>query len=98
SLRSHSMIGRTAAILATWLMAMAMAGTLPGCAAGSTSLKADSARAECPVCRENADLACLMVRITDSTPRVEYQGRTYYFCSEECRAAFEKQPAKYAGR
>ncbi|MFZ1539781.1 MAG: YHS domain-containing protein [Chromatiaceae bacterium] len=24
-----------------------------------------------------------------------YQGKTYYFCSADCRAAFEVQPGKY---
>ncbi len=28
--------------------------------------------------------------------RAEYQGKTYYFCSPGCKAAFEKDPAKYA--
>ena len=27
-----------------------------------------------------------------------YQGRTYYFCSVECRDRFEKEPQKYAGK
>jgi len=25
----------------------------------------------------------------------EYQGKTYYFCSPGCKAAFEREPAKY---
>ena len=25
-----------------------------------------------------------------------YQGRTYYFCSTECKATFDKTPAKFA--
>jgi YHS domain-containing protein len=25
-----------------------------------------------------------------------YQGRTYYFCADDCKKAFEKAPAKYA--
>jgi YHS domain-containing protein len=25
----------------------------------------------------------------------EYQGRTYYFCSTGCKAAFDKEPEKY---
>jgi Cu+-exporting ATPase len=25
------------------------------------------------------------------------QGKTYYFCSPGCKAAFDKEPAKYAG-
>ena len=24
-----------------------------------------------------------------------YQGETYYFCSQECRQKFEKEPQKY---
>lgn len=25
----------------------------------------------------------------------EYQGKTYYFCSEHCKMQFEKEPEKY---
>lgn len=25
----------------------------------------------------------------------EYQGQTYYFCSEHCKKQFDKQPDKY---
>ena len=28
----------------------------------------------------------------------EYQGKTYYFCSPECRARFDKDPLQYAVR
>jgi len=28
----------------------------------------------------------------------EYQGVTYYFCSAGCKKAFDKEPAKYAGK
>ncbi len=28
--------------------------------------------------------------------KVEYQGQTYWFCSESCRKKFEAQPARYA--
>lgn len=27
-----------------------------------------------------------------------YNGQTYYFCSSGCKAAFDKEPQKYAGR
>jgi YHS domain-containing protein len=27
---------------------------------------------------------------------VTHQGTTYYFCSADCKASFEKEPAKYA--
>lgn len=30
-----------------------------------------------------------------TAPRATYQGRTYYFCSDDDRAAFQKNPAKY---
>lgn len=26
----------------------------------------------------------------------QYGGKTYYFCSKSCKAAFEKAPTKYA--
>ncbi len=28
--------------------------------------------------------------------KAEYQGATYWFCSESCRKKFEADPAKYA--
>lgn len=28
--------------------------------------------------------------------RVEYRGRTYYFCTQACRRQFEQRPEKYA--
>jgi YHS domain-containing protein len=57
-----------------------------------------SNHAECMVCKKNVDLACVDVAVDDKTPRTEYQGKTYYFCSDDCRKDFEKNPAKYAGR
>lgn len=26
----------------------------------------------------------------------EYQGQTYYFCSEDCKKAFQAEPSRYA--
>jgi YHS domain-containing protein len=26
-----------------------------------------------------------------------YQGKSYYFCSEDCKNKFDKNPAQYAG-
>jgi YHS domain-containing protein len=48
-----------------------------------------------PVCLHNRDLACVEVRVDEKTPRATYQGKTYYFCNDGCRVAFEKNPAKY---
>jgi Cu(I)/Ag(I) efflux system membrane fusion protein len=30
--------------------------------------------------------------------KMDYQGKTYYFCSKSCREKFEKDPGKYAGQ
>jgi YHS domain-containing protein len=51
--------------------------------------------AECPVCRYNADLACVDISIDDTTPRAEFDGRTVYFCSNECRERFENNASEY---
>jgi YHS domain-containing protein len=71
-----------------------LVASLLGCA--SKPAAQDGQTAECCICRENGDLACLHVKVTGATPRAEYGGRTWYFCSEECREAFLKNPAKYA--
>ena len=54
--------------------------------------------ATCEVCRYNNDLACLCVKVKEKTPHAEYQGKAYYFCSEDCRIAFQKRPAKYVAQ
>jgi P-type Cu+ transporter len=42
----------------------------------------------CPVCG-------MPVEITPDTPRSNYDGETYYFCSEACKQSFDREPAKY---
>ncbi len=42
-----------------------------------------------PVCGMKLDPAT-------SKLKVEYKGKTYYFCSDTCKTKFEKEPAKYA--
>ena len=72
---------------------------LAGCATPKNDVAQDShPTATCHVCRYNNDLACVCVNVKDSTPRTEYQGATYYFCSDECRTAFLKRPAKYLSK
>ena len=56
---------------------------------------ADGRMAECPVCRAEGDLACLCVHVEGDTPRCESQGKTYFFCSDECRAEFLARPKRY---
>jgi YHS domain-containing protein len=55
-------------------------------------------RAECLVCKKNADLACVDVAVDKSTAVHEYNGRTYYFCIEECRDKFAEYPVKYLSK
>lgn len=41
-----------------------------------------------PVCGMSVDTA-------RAAATVEHEGKTYYFCSESCRKAFEREPEKY---
>jgi Cu+-exporting ATPase len=41
-----------------------------------------------PVCNMSVDESTAPAKAT-------YRGKTYYFCSEECKKSFEKQPDKY---
>ncbi len=44
-----------------------------------------------PVCGMNVD-------DQKSASKSQFQGTTYYFCSEECKRKFEQQPELYAGK
>lgn len=33
---------------------------------------------------------------SEAAASIQYKGITYYFCSASCKAAFEKEPEKYA--
>jgi len=70
----------------------------PGNQPVMASTTATGCHAECAVCKANADLACLDVTVTDQTPRYEYGGKTYYFCSNSCRDDFARHPEKYASK
>jgi hypothetical protein len=54
--------------------------------------------AECPVCRHEGDLACLCVRIEPDTPSLSLEGVPYYFCSDECRTRFARDPRRFLAR
>ena len=42
------------------------------------------------------DPVCGMeIEVQHAAGKTEYQGKTYYFCSPGCKAAFEKDPQKY---
>lgn len=68
---------------------------IAGCATPSADSVQTGPVATCYVCKYNNDLACVNLDIKDSTPRTEKQGKTYYFCSQDCRDAFLKNPQKY---
>lgn len=43
------------------------------------------------------DPVCKMdISRDDAESSAQYKGREYYFCSEECRETFEKEPEKYS--
>jgi YHS domain-containing protein len=50
----------------------------------------------CWVCVHENDLACVKVDVDDKTPSAVYEGKTYHFCSEQCKKEFVANPAKYA--
>ncbi len=42
------------------------------------------------------DVVCGMtVDPKSAAGKSEYKGKTYYFCSKGCKAAFDKEPEKY---
>ena len=42
------------------------------------------------------DPVCLMeVAKDESAPFYEYEGQTYYFCSENCKEQFRQNPGQY---
>lgn len=44
------------------------------------------------------DVVCGMtVNPKTAAGKSEFQGKTYYFCSKGCKAAFDKNPTKYVG-
>jgi YHS domain-containing protein len=45
------------------------------------------------------DLVCGMdIDSKTAAGKSDYQGKTYYFCSQGCKKAFDKEPQKYAGK
>lgn len=45
---------------------------------------------------EHKDPVCgMLVCRTTAAAEYEFQGKTYYFCAEACRAAFAEEPSRY---
>ena len=68
---------------------------LVGCSTSDKAVSTSGETATCYVCQYNRDLACVRVRVHDDTPKTSLGGTNYWFCSDDCKCAFEKQPAKY---
>jgi YHS domain-containing protein len=49
-------------------------------------------KANCVVCGDHE------LDVTEKTPFTDYNGARYYFCSDQCKADFAKDPATYAAR
>lgn len=77
----------------TMLASAALAALLLGACRSAPGF--DGPTAECPVCKHEGDLACLCVHVEPDTPSCECDGKTYYFCSDECRSDFLADPQKY---
>jgi YHS domain-containing protein len=37
----------------------------------------------------------MKINLQSATATVQYEGRTYYFCSQLCKSMFEREPEKY---
>lgn len=71
---------------------------LTGCATLPQVPPEEAAVQQCLVCRHRRDFSCLEVEKTPTTPRAQCDGRTYWFCSENCRCEFEKNPKSFVRR
>ena len=55
-----------------------------------------AAAAETPADTAKDPVCGMSVKTAGAANTAEYLGKTYYFCSESCKTAFLKEPAKYA--
>lgn len=82
-------------VCAISLILMLAGFTLPGCTSSQPQANDGRVHAECTVCKYGADLACIDVVVDGKTPRCTRDGKTFFFCSEQCCRKFKKDPAKY---
>ncbi|MEO8902343.1 MAG: SCO family protein [Polyangiaceae bacterium] len=79
-------------VLLSGAQVQSLVGYVRSLSAQSTSAHSGSPDAAPP----QMDPVCGMsVRITQQTPSVEYQGKTYHFCSAACSQRFSADPRKY---
>lgn len=63
--------------------------------AGPARARDTRPHAVCNVCRCEGDLACVDVRVDAATPSLAWHGKTYYFCSNDCRSRFQEHPETF---
>lgn len=78
-----------------FLIAVLVLLILTGCASTATSYKKGEPLVVDPVCAYLSDMGCVNVEVCENTPKSNYDGTTYYFCSKECKVDFDKNPSKY---
>ena len=70
---------------------------ITGCATQRPPSTADAQPlVTCYVCDYNNDLGCVSFHLKKSTPHLTFEGKEYFFCSDDCYQAFLHKPAKYA--
>jgi len=85
-------------VLLMMLAGLAMGGCTENAPrSGSAALSKECCKAECLVCKHNADLGCVDVEVEATTPRMMYAGKEYFFCSDDCKKAFAANPPKFLG-
>jgi YHS domain-containing protein len=47
---------------------------------------------------QHIDFVCKMKVEEENAIKYEWNGKTYYFCSQECKEAFEQNPERYVGK
>jgi YHS domain-containing protein len=73
-----------------------LAFALAGCTSTSDPQQHLAANQDaCWVCVNENDLACIKVDVDEKTPTAVYNGKTYHFCSEQCKKEFQANPAKF---
>ena len=62
-------------------------------------LDPERATRRCAMAELVKDVVCGMEIDPDTAAgKSDYQGTTYYFCTQACKTTFDKDPAKYAGK
>ena len=77
---------------------LAAAGCGPGKEAPSPAPEAVSEQREPSAVATHRDPVCGMFVDPKTSPKSEFEGQTFYFCSLEDKAKFDKDPGNYASQ